>query len=85
MSESLSEIRIAGHPREQLVDVLAFMAPRNFWSHTGPPVLLLVDCTGPHRDAHVRLHEMVLVEADWFKRKVTFSGAPVHSHDGLRL
>ena len=34
--DSLSEIRIARHPRQQLIDVFALMAPCNFWIHTWP-------------------------------------------------
>ena len=36
----LLEIRIQGHPRQQVIDVLSLMAPRNFWVHDRPLRLL---------------------------------------------
>ena len=36
----LPEIRIQGHPRQQVIDVLSLMAPGNFWVHDRPLRLL---------------------------------------------
>src|SRR5580765_2923081 len=36
VGDSLSKVRIARHPRQQLIDVFALMAPCNFWIHTWP-------------------------------------------------